>query len=90
MVRDLQQVNPHEAGGEELWVDLLFDVPHQQEPPRADLPGEHDRHVVDARPAVGRLERNATAYRPQDAQVDLVDGQAIAGGNAGSDGAVRT
>ena len=49
---------------------------------RADLAEQHDRDVVDAGPAVGRLERDLAADRPEHAQCDLVDGQPVAGREA--------
>ena len=67
---------------EQRRVDALLDVAHQQEASRPDLAEQDDRDVVDAGPAVGRLGRDLAADRPQDAQRDLVDRQAIAGGEA--------
>ena len=60
-------------------IDALLDVTHQQDAAFADLPEQDDRNVVDARPAIGRRQRNLAPDRPQHAQADLVDVQVIAG-----------
>jgi len=82
VVGHLQQVEPRQAVGEETRIDLLLDVAGQHEPPVTDRPKEHDGHVVDAGPAVGRFERDLAADRPQDGHADLVHGQPIAGRQA--------
>jgi len=79
---DLEQVDMREAFGQQLRIDRLFHVAHQQEPTRPDLAEQDDRHVVDARPAVGWLDRHLAPDRPQDAQRDLVHLHAIAGSDA--------
>lgn len=85
MVGNLEQVDAREPGGEQLGIDTLLDVTHQEEPPGPDLAGDHDRDVVDRRAAVGRFDRDAPADGPEHAHRDLVDAEAIAGGNAGPD-----
>jgi hypothetical protein len=41
MVRDLEQVDARQASGEQLRVNGLLDVTHQQEPPTPDDALEH-------------------------------------------------
>jgi hypothetical protein len=85
VVRDLEQVEPREARCEERRVDGLLDVTGQQEPELADGAEQHDRHVVDAGPTIGRLSRDPAADRPEDVEVDLVHGQRVACGELGPD-----
>jgi hypothetical protein len=75
---NLEQVDMRKSGGEELWVDGLFDVAHQQEPSGPDLSEKDDGHVVDTRAAIGRLDRDLATSRPEGPKDDLVDGQAVA------------
>jgi hypothetical protein len=75
---DLEEVQRRQPVADERRVDRLLDVTREQESLAADGAKEHDRHVVDAGPAVGRLARHLSADRPQDAHVDLVDMQPIA------------
>ena len=78
-----------EALGQQRGVDAFLDVTHQQEPSRADL-AEHDHgHVVDAGAAIRRDRRDLAADGPQDAQRDLVDGEAVAGGQPQPDRCTR-
>jgi len=79
-MRDLEEVEARQSLGAEARVDVLLDVAGQQEATLPDRTKQHDRHVVDARTGVGRLGRHLAADRPQDAQLDLVDRQPIAGG----------
>jgi hypothetical protein len=76
---DFEKIELRQPGGEEARIDLLFDVAGQQEPALADRAEQHDRHVVDARSGVGRFDRDLPSDRPQDAQIDLVDRQSVAG-----------
>jgi hypothetical protein len=76
---DLQEVEPRQSPGQQAWIDVLLDVAGQQEAALTDRPQKHDRHVVDARPGVGRLGRDLAADRPEDTQTDLVDRQPVAG-----------
>jgi hypothetical protein len=64
VVGDLEQVDMWQAPGQQLWIDRLLDVAHQQEATRTHLAEQDDRHVVDAGPAVGRLDRHLAANRP--------------------------
>jgi len=82
VVRDLQEVDAGQVAPEQYRVDVLLDVAHQQHASTGDGTEQHDRDVVDARPAVGRFGRDLAADRPQHAEVDLVDVQAVAGGQA--------
>ena len=88
VVRHLEQVDVWKVVCQQTRIDLLFDVPHEQEPSRPDLTEQHDRHVVDAGAAVRRHRGDLAADRPQHTQRDLIDGQAIACGQAESDRAV--
>jgi hypothetical protein len=63
---DLEQVDLGQAFGQELWVDVLLDVAHQQEAAQTDLAEQHDRHVVDPGATVGRLGGYLAADRPED------------------------
>jgi hypothetical protein len=76
VVGDLEQVNPRDRFAQ-LGIDLLLDVAGQQELAALDRAEQHDRHVVDAGPGVGWLERDLAAARPQDLEADLVDGDPI-------------
>jgi len=88
VVGDLEEVHPREAGGEQLRIDRLLDIAHQQEPPSADLPGKHHGDVVDARAAVRWLRRHSIADGPQHPKADLVDGESVTRRDAGPDGSV--
>jgi hypothetical protein len=79
VVRDLQEVDAGQAVPKQRRVDVLLDVAHQQHPSIGDGTEQHDRDVVDARAAIGRFRRDLAADRPQHAEVDLVDVQAVAG-----------
>lgn len=89
VMRDLEEVDVWQALGQERRVDPFFDIAHQQEPAHPDVTEEHHRHVVDARPAIGRRRRDLTADRPEDPQVDLVHGQSITGGDREPDRGAR-
>jgi hypothetical protein len=80
VVRDLQEVDVGQVVPEEGRVDVLLDVAHQQHASIGDGTEEHDRDVVDARPAVGRFRGDLAPDRPQHPEVDLVDVQTVAGG----------
>ena len=86
VVRHLEQVDLRQSLGQERWVDALFDIAHQEHPARPDLAEQHDGDVVDGRAAIRRLEGNLAADRPQDAQADLIDGQAVPGREAQAQG----
>lgn len=81
VVRHLQDVDLRQARREELSVDLLLDIAHQQEAAIAHQAGQHHRHVVDPGPAIRRLVGDTTGPGPEDPEIDLVDPEAIAGGN---------
>lgn len=87
---DLEEIDARQVRRDELRIDLLLDIAHEQEPARTDLPGQHDGHVVDPGAAVGRVDGHATSHRPQDLEVDLVHGQPVAGGHPGPDRRVAT
>ena len=90
MVRDLEQVHPGKARGEQLRVHVFLDVAHEQEPLIADASLEHDRHVVDAGPAVGRLRRDLAVAGPEHLESDVVDAEPIAGAEGRTDRRSRT
>ena len=56
-------------------VDLLLDVAHEQEPPPTEGAQQHDRHVVDAGPAVRRFGRDASRRSATGPASDLVEAQ---------------
>ncbi len=68
-----------QARGEEGWIDAFLDIAHEQHAARSDLAQEHDRDVVDARPAIGWRHGNLAADRPEHAQVDVIHGQSVTG-----------
>ena len=78
VVGHLEEVEPRQLVGQQRRVDLLLDVARSAGSGTRRPPEQHDRDVVDARPAVRRHRPGPAADRPQDAQVDLVDGQAVA------------
>ena len=82
MVRDLEQVERRQAAPEQLRIDTLLDVAGKEESLAADLAEQHDRDVVDRGPAVGRVEGHPVRIRPQDAEVDRVEREVIAGRQA--------
>ena len=55
----LEQVDARNPGLEQTRVDVFLDVACQQEATAADRPEQHDRHVVDPGPAVGRFDGHA-------------------------------
>jgi hypothetical protein len=75
---DLEQVHAGQARRHQLRVDRFLDVAHQQEPPVADLALEDDRHVVDGRASIRRLDRDTSRQGPESTHRDLVDNEAIA------------
>jgi len=79
VVGDLQDLDCGQRPREERRVDLLLDVAGQEEAVARSLAEEHDRDVVDARPAVRRRLGHAAEIRPQDPELDVVDGEAIPG-----------
>jgi hypothetical protein len=79
MVGDLEEVEARESIGEERRVDSLLDITGQQEPVVAHGSEQDHRHIVDPGPAVRRRDRHPAPDRPQDTEVDLVDGEPIAG-----------
>ena len=85
MVRDLEQVETGQVIGQERRIDRLLDVARQQEPVVAHRPEQHDRDVVDPRPAVRRHDRHLASDGPQDTKVDVVDREPVAGGEPEAD-----
>lgn len=85
MVRNLEQVDTRQSRGEQLGVDGLLDVTHQEKSTGPDLSEKHDRHVVDAGAAVGWLERDLASSWPEHPERDLVHGQPVAGGDPCAD-----
>jgi hypothetical protein len=79
VVGHLEKVDAGKTGCEQLGVDRLLHVAHEQEPSGADPPVEDHRHVVDAGPAVRRILRHAATDRPQHAHFDLINREPIAG-----------
>ncbi len=79
MVGDLEELDAGESAGDEDRVDALLDVAGEQEPASADLTEQDDRDVVDPRAGVGWLIGNRAPVRPEDPNVDLVEGEVVAG-----------
>jgi hypothetical protein len=80
VVGDLQQVDARRAGAQHLVIDVLLEVAHQQEPVRFGLAEEHDREVVDGLALVERCGGDIGPGRPEDAQPDAVEPEAVARG----------
>lgn len=77
----LQEVHVGQPVGQERRIDPLLDVAHEQEPARADLAEQDDRHVVDTGAAIGWFDRHLASDGPEHSQRDLVDCEPIAGGD---------
>ena len=78
VVRDLEEIEPGQSLREQARIDVLLDIPREEEPPRTHGPQQDDRDVVDARSGVRRLGGDLATDRPQHSQRDLIHGQAIA------------
>jgi hypothetical protein len=78
----LEEIDAREAGGEQLRVDPVLDVAHQEEPAGPDRAYDDHRDVVDAGAPVGRLGRDAATQRPEHVHRDLVHAHSITRGNA--------
>jgi hypothetical protein len=68
MVGDLEELNPWQSPGEELGIDVLFDIARQQEAVAPERPEQDDRDVVDGRAAIGRTKRHSTGIGPQNGE----------------------
>ena len=90
MVGDLEQVDAGQTVGQQLRVDRLLDVAHEQEASASDLAEEDDRHVVDAGSPVRRLDRHLAADGPQDTECDLVHFQPVARSETTADRCARS
>ena len=76
-MRDLEEIDVRQALGQQGRVDAFLDVAHEQDPTSADLAEEHDRDVVDPGPAIRWRGRHLAADRPQDVEVNVVDGEPV-------------
>ena len=76
---DLEQVHASEAC-QQLGIDLLLDVPRQQEPMAGHGAEQDDRYVVDPGAGVRWFAWHRPGHRPQDLECDVVDRQPITGG----------
>jgi hypothetical protein len=74
VVGDLEEIEPRQSLREQARIDVLLDIPREQEPPRPHGPQEDHRDVVDAGPGIRRLGRDPATDRPQHSQRDLIDG----------------
>jgi hypothetical protein len=86
VVGDLQHVESatvgrRQAGGQELWVDVLLDVAGQQQAPIAKAQVEDERNVIDLLARARRTQRHATGQWPVDVDGDAVEDQPITGGD---------
>jgi hypothetical protein len=90
VVRDLQQIDLGQSVCQQDGVDLLLDVAGQEHalcPERAE---KHDRDVIDRCPVVAGLVRNGATVRPQNAEIEIVEGQTVAGCQPSRRGTRRT
>jgi hypothetical protein len=65
VVRHLEQVHLLEAACEQLRIDLLLDIAHEQKAVHSHLSGQYNGDVVDRRTTVRWLVRHPIAERPQ-------------------------
>ncbi len=79
MMGNLQHLDRGQAPLQEHRVDLFLDVSGEEEPLAAERPKQDDRHVVDRGAVVGRLDGHSSPIRPQDAEGDAVQREAVAG-----------
>jgi hypothetical protein len=86
---DLEQINVRQTLRQQLGVDRLLDVAHQQEAAASHLAEQDDRHVVDSGPAVRRLDRHLAADGPQDAERNVVHLQSVTRGETTADRCAR-
>jgi hypothetical protein len=80
VVGDLEEVDHWQPTADQLGVDALLDVAREQEAMAAELSEQHDRDVVDGRAAIGRPLGYAAWVRPEHTEPDVVERQAISGG----------
>src|SRR6185436_4436327 len=59
--------------------DVVLDISREQDAPAADLAEQDDRDVVDSAAGVWWLARDAPGVRPEDAHLQVVNRQAVAG-----------
>jgi hypothetical protein len=78
MVGDLEQIDVGQTLHQQLGIDCLLDVAHQQEASAPHLAEQDDRHVVDTGSAVRRLDRHLAADGPQDPERDVVHVEPVA------------
>lgn len=88
MVGDLEDIHRRrtlvaEAGCQQLWIDLLLDIAHQEHPPARDAQVEDHRHVVDRRAVIGRVTGYLSASWPEDIECGVVQSQPIPGREVG-------
>ena len=84
-MRDLEEVEAaavRDACRDELRIDGLLDVTHQQQAADAETEVQDGRHVVDAGAGVRWLERHAAARRPSDLDDRPVHAKSVAGREA--------
>ena len=80
VMRDLEDVDVREAAPDERRVEILLEIPHQQEPSRARLPEQHHGCVVDRLAVRERPVRDGAGVRPEHPERELVERQPVAGG----------
>jgi hypothetical protein len=73
----LEHVDMREPACDEERIDSLLRIAGEQEPLRAERAEQHDRHVVDPRPRVGRRGRHRGPVRPEHAERDVVEHELI-------------
>ena len=77
MMGHLEHVDMREPARDEERINSLLRVAREQEPLRAERAEQHDRHVVDPRPRVGRRGRHRGPVRPEHAERDVVERELI-------------
>lgn len=73
VMRHLEDVHVRETARDQGRVDVVLDVPRQQQPARADLRQEHDRDVVDLAPRGARLGGHGSEVRPEHGHAKLAE-----------------
>jgi|1186.fasta_scaffold01662_6 hypothetical protein len=67
--------------GQQLWINLLLDIAGEKHAALTEVQLEHDRHVVDRRTTVGRVQWHGSTQRPIDVEFDSVEPQPVASGH---------
>jgi hypothetical protein len=79
MMGDLQEVDRGQPSPHEVGIDVLLDVPGEEESAISDLTEDDDRDVVDRRAAIRGALRDPVRIGPQDPEPDPVEAQPVPG-----------